>query len=383
VSGGHGAAPAPRDGRRLLVYGATGFTGRLVVDEVRRRGLDPVLGGRDRTALEALAEEVGGAEVRIADALRPETLAPLFDGIGCVVSCAGPFARLGEPVLRAAIEAAAHYLDTTGEQAWMARAMDLLSADAERRGTTAVLAHAFEYAIGDCLVRIGIEEVPGAETVEVFNRVEGFGTSRGTKKSALDALLQPTLAVVNGRRHEEPPFSRRARVRFPDEEELRTGVSFGGGEVLSAPGYAASVRTVRTHLVVPPGLAWVLPVLARGGAPLLRSRLRRVLERRIDASGFGPGEERREQLWWVLARVRAPGGRGVRVTASGYDSYGITAVLGALGARWLLEGRARATGVVTTARAFEPRALLGALADSGVSWRIDPIDRDGRSEPGA
>jgi short subunit dehydrogenase-like uncharacterized protein len=360
------------DERLLLVYGATGFTGRLVVDEARRLGFDPVLGGRRREALEEMAEALGASRVRCADATRPDALAELFDGVGAVVSCAGPFARLGEPVLRAATLAGAHYLDTTGEQAWMARAMDLLSADAERRGTTAILAHAFEYAVGDCAARIGVEELPGAETVEVFNRVEGFGTSRGTKKSALDALVRPALAVVNGRRREEAPFARRARVRFPDEDEARIGLSFGGGEVLSVPSYAPGVRSVRTYLVVPGAAAAALPTLARGGAALLRGRLRRLLEARIDAMAAGPGEERRGQPWWVQARVRAPGGRGVRVTASGYDSYGTTAVIAALGAKWLLEGRAKRAGVVTTAQAFDPRAFLDALAGAGVSWRLDP-----------
>ena len=362
-----------RANRRIMVYGATGFTGRLVVDEARRRGLEPVLGGRNRRSLDELADAVGGAEVRAADAARPATLGGIFDGVGAVINCAGPFARLGEPVLRAAIDAGAHYLDTTGEQLWMARMMDLHSADAERAGVTAILAHAFEYAIGDCAARIAVEETPGAETVEVVNRVEGFGTSRGTKKSALDVLGKPSLAVVNGRRREEVPFAHRARVRFPDEDEDHVALSFPGGEVLSVPGFAPSVRAVRTYLVVPAAAAALLPALARAAGALVRGPLRGLIERRIDRAAFGPGDERRDQPWWVQARVRAAGGRGVRVTASGYDSYGITAVIAVLGAQWLLEGRAKRAGVVTTAAAFDPRALLDALAASGVAWRIDPL----------
>jgi short subunit dehydrogenase-like uncharacterized protein len=356
-----------------MVYGATGFTGRLVVDEARRRGVELVLGGRNPAALRELADALGGAEVRSADAARPETLAGLLDGIGAVINCAGPFARFGEPVLRAAIDTGAHYLDTTGEQLWMARMIDVLSADAEAHAVTAVLAHAFEYAIGDCCARIAVEETPGAETLEVFNRVAGFGTSRGTKKSALDVLGKPSLAVVNGRRCEEPPLAHRARVRFPDEDEDCVALSFPGGEVLSAPSFAPSVRAVRTYLVLPPAAALAMPLLARAGAALLRGRIRGLVERRIDASGVGPGDERRDQPWWVQARVRAPGGRGVRITASGYDSYGTTAVIAALGARWLLGGRAKRTGVLTTAQAFDPRAFLDALADAGVAWRSDPL----------
>lgn len=358
--------------RPPVVYGATGFTGRLVADEMRRRGLQPILAGRDRAALERMAEAIGAPEVRVADASRPVSLEKVFEGAGVVVSCAGPFSRLGEPVLRAAIEAGAHYLDTTGEQLWMARMMDLLSADAERRGVTAILAHAFEYAVGDCATRIAVEETPGAETVEVVNRVEGFGTTRGTRKSALDVLSQPALAFVNGRRREEAQLAHRALVRFPDEDEDRVALSFGGGEVLSAPTWAESVRTVRTHLVVPGLVAAVAPIVARGAAALLTQRARRFLESRIDAGPVGPGDERRDSPWWVLARVRARGGRGTRVTASGYDAYGITAVICALGAEWLLAGRATRAGVVTTAQTFDPRAFLDALGPSGVSWRIDP-----------
>jgi hypothetical protein len=254
----------------------------------------------------------------------------------------------------------------------MARMMDLHSADAERRGVTAILAHAFEYAIGDCAARIAVAETPGAETVEVVNRVEGFGTTRGTKKSALDALTKPALAFVNGRRREEPQLAHRAQFRFPDEDEDRVALSFGGGEVLSAPGFAPTVRTVRTYLAVPGAVATIAPYVARGAGWLLTARARRLLERRIDAGARGPGDERRDQPWWVLARVRAAGGKGTRVTASGYDSYGITAVICALGAQWLLGGRAQRTGVVTTAQAFEPRAFLDALAPAGVAWRIDP-----------
>jgi short subunit dehydrogenase-like uncharacterized protein len=356
----------------LVVYGATGFTGRLVVDEARRLGIDAILAGRNARALEAMAEEIGAPEVRVGDATKPATLEKLFEGAGAVVSCAGPFARLGEPVLRAAIESGAHYLDTTGEQLWMARMIDVHSSEAERRGTTAILAHAFEYAVGDCAARLAVEATPGAETVEVVNRVEGFGTSRGTKKSALDVLTKPALAVVNGRRREEMQLAHRGRFRFPDEDFDRVAVSYGGGEVLSAPSFAATVRTVRTYLAVPDAVATVAPWIVRGAGTFLTARLQRLLEARIERSAVGPGEERRDQPWWVMARVRAAG-RETRVTVSGYDSYGITGVICAVGAQWLLAGKATRSGVMTSAQAFDSRAFLDALAPAGVAWRIDAI----------
>ena len=66
-------------------------------------------------------------------------------------------------------------------------------------------------------------------------------------------LTKPALAVVNGRRREEAQLAHRARVRFPDEDEDRVALSYGGGEVLSAPSFAPTVRNVRTYLAVPRG----------------------------------------------------------------------------------------------------------------------------------
>ena len=79
---------------------------------------------------------------------------------------------------------------------------------------------------------------------------------------------------------------------------------------MTTPSFAPTVRTVRTYLAVPGSVAVLAPIFARGAATLLTARLRRLLEARIDASAAGPGEERRDAPWWVLARVRAAGGKG-------------------------------------------------------------------------
>lgn len=362
-----------RSQRRVVLFGATGFTGRLVFAEARRQGFPLVLAGRNETALKEMAESGGGAEVRVGDPQRPATLEGLFEGAGAVINCAGPFTRLGEPVLAAAIAQGAHYLDTTGEQEWMRRAMEAHSPEAERRGLTAIPAHAFEYAPGDCAARLAVEATPGASSLEVFNRVEGFGASRGTKKSALEALRVPALALVGGELVRERAASHRATVRFPDDDRHRVGISFGGGEVLSARRFGPMVRDARTYLVVPEAAAFVLPRLVRLALPLLDTGLGAWLDRRIDAGSFGPGSERARQPWWVQARVRTASGQGRRVTVTGRDAYGITAVLAVNGARSLLAGRALRAGVVTSAQAFEPKALLAELEPQGVAWREDAI----------
>src|SRR5688500_17993294 len=98
----------------LAVLGATGFTGRLVLDEARRAGLPLRLAGRNRAVLESLARP--GEETRVVDARDEAALREAFAGTTVVASCAGPFLELGFGPVAAAIGVGAHYLDTTGEQ---------------------------------------------------------------------------------------------------------------------------------------------------------------------------------------------------------------------------------------------------------------------------
>ena len=104
----------------IAVYGATGYTGKLIAAELAASGADFVLAGRSAEKLDALAEDVGGDVATRAVGLDdPDGLRDLLRDCAAVIACAGPFTLHGEPVLAAAVDTATHYLDTTGEQTWM------------------------------------------------------------------------------------------------------------------------------------------------------------------------------------------------------------------------------------------------------------------------
>src|SRR5262245_61865164 len=104
----------------IAVYGATGYTGRLVAAELAEAGADFVISGRNPVKLEALRADLGLESAPVtASIYDPGSLRALLADCSAVINCAGPFVKLGEPVLRAAIETGTHYLDTSGEQPWM------------------------------------------------------------------------------------------------------------------------------------------------------------------------------------------------------------------------------------------------------------------------
>src|SRR5262245_21115344 len=96
--------------RTVAVFGAAGHTGRFVVSELRRRGLTPILSGRDAAKLNAVAEAHPGLEARVASIDNPTSLDRAISGAAAVINCAGPFMDTAAPLIEAAIRGRIHYL---------------------------------------------------------------------------------------------------------------------------------------------------------------------------------------------------------------------------------------------------------------------------------
>src|SRR3954451_10960326 len=100
---------------RIVLFGATGYTGELTARELAGIGERPVLAARDGARVRALADQLGGLDWEVADVARPESVRALVGPGDVLVSTVGPFTRWGAPAVEAAIAAGAHYLDSTGE----------------------------------------------------------------------------------------------------------------------------------------------------------------------------------------------------------------------------------------------------------------------------
>ena len=327
----------------LAILGATGFTGRLVLHEARRAGLQVRLVGRRGDALEALAK--AGEEVRVADARDDESLHAAFAGMDIVASLAGPFLELGLGPVTAAVEAGAHYLDTSGEQQWVG----LIHAEIQA-GTIVLPAFGFDYVPGDLAARLAAEKVDGPlDEVVVAYSVRGVGTSRGTRRTIGHVMGQKQVAWQDGRLVPSGFGATTRSVTFPFGE--RTVVEWSGTEPLTVPRHS-DVRNVRSYFRAP-GIAAKAGGLGRLAAPVVRAASR--------LGPSGPSEaSRRKSRFTVVAEATGPGGEG-RAVIEGSDPYGLTALLIIRGAEALLAGEARGTGVLAPAEAFDARTLAGRL----------------------
>ena len=329
----------------LAILGVTGYTGRLVLEEARRAGLVVRLVGRRREALEELAAP--GEEVRVADARDRQALAAAFDGASVVASLAGPFLELGVQPVWAAIDAGAHYLDTTGEQEFVRLLHELVNQEYD---VALLPAFGFDYVPGDLAARLAAEQVAGPlDEVVVAYSVKGVGTSRGTRRTIGHVMGQGQVAWEDGRLVDSRFGATTRTVRFPFGE--RTVVEWGGTEPLTVPRHT-DVRNVRSYFRAP-AVAAKAGGLGRLAAPFVR------LGARLGPAG--PSEaSRRQSRFTVVAEARGPGGEG-RAVLAGSDVYGLTARLIVVGAQALAAGEARGTGVLAPAEAFDARGLAGRL----------------------
>src|SRR5690606_24676636 len=165
-----------------MIYGAYGFTGRLLVDEAVRRGHRPVLGGRDATKLAALAaaHDLEWVAVSLDDT---QSLARAVEPFDLVFHAAGPFVRTSAPMIRACLDGQTHYIDITGELGVFENTFRL-GDDAKKRGVALMSGAGFDIVPSDCLARYVADRLPGATHLRTALRTQAAFTS-GTIKSAL------------------------------------------------------------------------------------------------------------------------------------------------------------------------------------------------------
>jgi short subunit dehydrogenase-like uncharacterized protein len=356
----------------VVLYGASGYTGRLVASELARRGVEHVLSGRDRAKLEPLGRE-RGAPVRAVPLDDESGLRELLEDARVVINCAGPFTLAGDALVRAAIDSGTHYVDSTGEQTFIAMVFDRHAPAAEEAGVALVPGIGFDYLPGDCIARIAAEGHEPLDELVLAYDVEGFGMTRGTLRSALEGMKGGDVVYDGGDWRPAPAGVFRASFDFPPPLGRQAMSRYPSGEVITVPRHTETRRVVSllsARTVVPNAIgAALLPYLQPGLQLAMRTPLRGLLQQAVGVLPEGPPEdERRAAAWTVVAEARSEDGRRSRTVARGRDVYGLTAVILSHAATLLSAAGYDRAGALGPAAAFDPVAFLNFLGDHGVSW---------------
>jgi short subunit dehydrogenase-like uncharacterized protein len=359
----------------IALYGATGYTGRLVAAELAAAKADFVLSGRNRGKLELLAEELDGNVAVQAAALDDEVaLRSLLADCAAVIDCAGPFIRHGEPVLRAAVETETHYLDTTGEQAYMRLAFDHYGPEAEVAGIAVIPAMGFDYVPGDMLASLTARGMGELDEIALSYAWRDFQPSHGTARSALEVLSGEDVEWSNLKWQPASGGLGRGSFEFPEPIGRQRMIRYPSGEQITVPRHVAT-RNVRTTMnataFAPPGMAAGVQLLGRPLGLALRTPLKRLLYAGISRLPEGPSPQQRASMRFMIVCEARRGEEESRGTISGRDVYGLTAAAVSRGGMAAAERGFSASGALAPSQALDPEEFLRALEGFELRWQVD------------
>lgn len=335
-----------------MLYGANGYTGRLIAREAVARGQRPLLAGRNRAAVEQLAAELSCPSL-VLDLDDAKRLADAASSVRAVLHCAGPFSTTSAPMREACLAGGAHYLDITGE-------IDVIEAAAAcderaRRAEIVMMpAVGFDVVPSDCLAATLAAELPTATHLELAFTGDG-GLSPGTAKTAVEGLSQGGRARIDGHLVRVPVAWKTRDVPF--ERGRRTAVTIPWGDLASA-WHTTGIPNIETYLAMPKAqitrirrVRWLLPL---AGVGFVQQFLKGMIERRVHGPDAAELADSRSSLW---GRVRDDAGREVEATLETLGGYPLT-VAASLATLDRILGGGVPAGFQTPARALGKDFIL-------------------------
>lgn len=331
-----------------IIYGAYGYTGELIAREAVLRGYKPVLAGRSRAKVEALADELG-LEARHFDLDDENQLVTQIKDCELVMHCAGPFSATAAPMMEACLRVRAHYLDITGEISVFEHAQSL-NERARSVGVVVCPGVGFDVIPTDCVAAALKVALPDATHLTL-----GFDTrssmSPGTAKTSIEGLAQGGKVRRDGKIISVPLAYRVRRIDFGDGE--KPAMTIPWGDVSTAyhttgipnievfvPGSLGMIRGAKFANLIRPllGLSWV----------------QKMLKAHIDKKVAGPDDGKRAELGtWVWGEARNARGEHkiARVHTANVYSLTVTGALAVIG--YLMQMR-------PAGGAYTPAKLLGS-----------------------
>jgi short subunit dehydrogenase-like uncharacterized protein len=337
----------------LLVYGAYGYTGKLVLAEALAAGLRPVLAGRDSNALAAVAAP-HGLDYRVASLDDPRELDAALEGARVVLHCAGPFIHTSRPMVDACLRRRVHYLDITGEIA-VFEAVAARDEEARTAGVSLLPGVGFDVVPSDCLAAHLARRLPGATHLALAFRGLG-GVSRGTASTMAHNAGSGGTVRREGRLVSVPAAWRSRQIDFGDGKPS-LAVSIPWGDVSTA-WHSTGIPNIEVYMAMTPAMRRSLMSSRRLGWLLSSGPVRRWLVRRAQARKPGPSDASRargESRFW--GEVRDAEGRTAVSRLTAPEGYTLTARTAIASARRVLAGGI-SPGFQTPSRAFGADFIL-------------------------
>lgn len=216
----------------VIVYGASGYTGRLVCEYLREYNIPFIAAGRSADKLDAaMKSNVAGIETADYEVVTvPHTVAALtelFKGASVVLNTVGPFSKFGGEVVQACLASKCHYTDTTGEQDWLITLDQEWGAKFANAGLLLAPGIAQMYTTGEIAAQLCLE-TPGLDTLDIAVFWGGSPTIASTQTILVNAAMAKAYYLEQNKYVEHQPDAGLYNLAIPGQHELALALPWGG-----------------------------------------------------------------------------------------------------------------------------------------------------------
>jgi short subunit dehydrogenase-like uncharacterized protein len=360
----------------VVIYGASGYTGKLIAWHLAEYGIPFIAAGRNQQRLEeqmaGIAELQGHDYQCVAVDHDEAALRELLRGKKIVYNVAGPFMQLAEPVVKAALESGCHYLDTTGEQDWMFHVRREYGAQYEDKGLLLLPACSWMWVGGLLAAEVALEH-PGVDTLDILYLADSF-TSVASTMSFMRMLVNDQYYLENNALVTWPratPYL----VSVPDMHMQLQALPWGGsGETVW---YENDPRVSNCSVLVAFRNAEMVGAVIDTVQEFEKnySHLEgEAREQQTNAMGNAmvseepPREDPNVNRSIISCKARG-NTASVNVVLRGNGPYLQTAAFAAEACKRILNGEQRGAGAISPAAAFGAREMIAAVAQRGyLTW---------------
>jgi len=332
---------------QFLLYGANGYTGRLIAGMAKEYGLEPVLSGRNAAALQAMSAELGLAYQAI-DLSDKEKLVGLLRSFSLVLHAAGPFAHTAKPMVEACLEAGTHYIDITGEIAVfeMLKKTDGL---ARAKNIMVMPGVGFDVVPTDCMALFLKNQLPDAVNLKLAFASIGGRLSHGTATTMAEGMGEGSAVRLNGKITRVPLGHKGMWVDFGLKKLFVMTIPWGD---ISTAYITTGIPNIETYTGASPKTFNLLKWQKAFNWILKSSVVRNYYKKKIKKQPAGPSEEMRAKAKsMVWGEVENASGEKCAALMEGPEGYTLTAISSLLITKKILSGNFK-PGYQTPAACF-------------------------------
>jgi short subunit dehydrogenase-like uncharacterized protein len=319
----------------FLIYGANGYTGKLIVEQAVKNGLKPVIGGRTEAKLKPLAQQYG-LEYLVFGLDARDELANQLRRFQLVLNCAGPFSRTARKMVEACLESGTHYLDITGE----IEVFELVKSyhkKAAEKNIILMPGVGFDVVPTDCMAKYLHSQLPDATHLELAFMGVGGSISHGTLSTIIENLGKPGAIRENGKIVLQPSGQEGRDIDFGIRKQFAMSIPWGD---VSTAFHTTGIPNIKVFTGIPKNNFYMLKLqplfnpLLKGG--LVKKWLQGYVDKNISGPTPAQLEKGRAYVWGKVTNAK---GQTIEARLECPETYLLTAKMAVMIVQKILAGK--------------------------------------------